>query len=243
MRPMNRLEESRKDDERPEPSTSEADQRQILYDFWDSLPGTKVLNIPSKVFTSHPVRPAILRVLREGIFEDDGATPPSKKPRRALNTKEIRRLLQEREDIEMSQTNLYFHLNVMERAGLIQVVSKILEGRHRVAYYGRVARTIIHRDPEDSLETYKRRFEEIGQLMGAKQPGFDSEQFRPMPEELLEIKKRRDRALGEWMARNEALMNAEGIDGLFVFDFLKVIDAVNPEYVRFFRKLADLLEL
>jgi DNA-binding transcriptional ArsR family regulator len=232
--------------EKPDtPPTPEkkAGERQILYDFWDSLQGVKVLNVPSKVFTSHPVRSAILRVLREGLLEDDEATPPSKKARHALNTKEIRRLLRETEDIEMSQTNLYFHINVMERAGLIQVVSRILEGRHKVAYYGRVARTIIQRDPEDSLETYKRRFEEIGRLIGVKRPGFDTAQLDPLPIELLEIKKRRDRALGEWMARNEALMNAEGIDSLSIFEFLKVIDSVDPEYVRFFRKVADLLEL
>lgn len=232
--------------EKPDtPPTPEkkAGERQILYDFWDSLPGVKVLNVPSKVFTSHPVRSAILRVLREGLLEDDEATPPSKKARHALNTKEIRRLLRETEDIEMSQTNLYFHINLMERAGLIQVVSRILEGRHKVAYYGRVARTIIQRDPEDSLETYKRRFEEIGRLIGVKRPGFDTAQLDPLPIELLEIKKRRDRALGEWMARNEALMNAEGIDSLSIFEFLKVIDSVDPEYVRFFRKVADLLDL
>jgi hypothetical protein len=64
-----------------------------------------------------------------------------------------------------------------------------------------------------------------------------------MPGELLEIKKRRDRALGEWMASNEALMNTEGIDNLIVFGFLKVIDSVNPEYVQFYRKVADLLGL
>jgi DNA-binding transcriptional ArsR family regulator len=240
---MNGKEESRKDDERPEPSTSEDDQHQKLYDFWDSLPGAKVLNVPSKVFTSHPVRPAILRILREGMQEDNKATPLSKKTRHALNTKEIRRLLQEKEDIEMSQTNLYFHLNAMKRAGLIQVVSRILEGRHKVAYYGRVARTIIQRDPEDSLETYKRRFEEIGRLIEVKRPGFDTTQLDLMPGELLDIKKRRDRALGEWMASNEALMNAEGIDSLSIFGFLKAIDSVNPEYVQFYRKVADLLEL
>ena len=49
--------------------------------------------------------------------------------------------------------------------------------------------------------------------------GFDSEQFGTMPGKLLEIKGRRDRALGEWMAKNEALMNAEGIDSPFIFDF------------------------
>ena len=229
-------------DKLPTPE-KKAGERQILYDFWDSLQGVKVLNVPSKVFTSHPVRSAILRILREGMPEDDEVTPPSKKTRHALNTKEIRRLLQETENIEMSQTNLYFHLNVMDRAGLIRVVSRILEGRHKVAYYGRVARTIIHRDPEDSLETYKRRFEEIGRLIGLKRPGFDVAQLDTLPGELLEIKGRRDRALGGWMACNEALMNAKGIDSLFIFEFLKVIDSVNPEYVQFFRKVADLVEL
>jgi len=53
----------------------------------------------------------------------------------------------------MSQTHLYFHLNVMKRAGLIQVVSKILEGRHKVSHSGHVARTMKNRDPEDSLIT------------------------------------------------------------------------------------------
>ncbi len=226
----------------PTPEANGADERQILYDFWESLPAVAVREIPSKVFTSHPVRPAILKVMREGILDQDATDRNVQKRRYALKPKEIRKLLGEREDIEMSQTNLYFHLNILEKEGLIQVVSRILEGRHKVAYYGRVARTIIHRDPEESLETYKRRFEEMRRLMKVKRPDFEIEQLDILSEELLEMKLRRDQALGEWMARNEALMNAEGIDSLIIFKFLKVIDSTHPDYVRFFRKIADLFE-
>jgi DNA-binding transcriptional ArsR family regulator len=216
--------------------SGEKGERRVLYDFWDNLPPVIVLNAPSKFMTSHPARPAVLRILREGV-EEAG----SEKPRHALSPKEIRKLLHERDGIEMSQTNLYFHLKKLVETGFITVVARLLEGRHRVAYYGRSARSILNRDPEESLERYRRRFQELGRLTKAKRPEFDMESLEGLAEEFLRIKQGRDREQGEWMGRNEELMTEQRIDAYTVYEFIKVLDILDPEYVAFIRKTRELL--
>jgi DNA-binding transcriptional ArsR family regulator len=215
------------------------DERKKLYEFWERLPPVTLLALSSKVMSSHPARPAILRILREGVV-DRFDEEPVERVRHALKADEIRARLKER-GIKMSKTNLYFHLGVLEENDLIKVVAKVLEGRHRVAYYGRTARGIIHRDPEESLQDYRRRFMEAGRLAKAKRPDLDLNVVEGLAEEYLRIKQRRDEALTDWMARNEALMSEHGIDFYVVFEFMKNLDAINPEYVQFLRMVAEKL--
>ena len=123
---------------------NQIDQKKILSEFWKTLPPVLVLALPSNVISSHPARPEILRLLREGIVDqlDDGT---EERVRHALKAEEIRAHLK-KQDIKVSKTSLYFHLGVLEDHGLIMVVAKILEGRHKVAYYGRTARGLIFTD-------------------------------------------------------------------------------------------------
>ncbi len=215
------------------------DERKTLYEFWEKLPPVTLLALSSKVMSSHPARPAILRILREGVV-DRFDEEPEERVRHALKADEIRARLKE-EGIKMSKTNLYFHLGVLEENDLVKVVAKVLEGRHRVAYYGRTARGIIHRDPEESLQDYRRRFMEAGRLAKAKRPDLDLRVVEELAEEFLRIKQRRDAALTDWMARNEALMSEHGIDFYVVFEFMKSLEAINPEYVQFMRMVAEKL--
>lgn len=217
------------------------DERKKLYEFWERLPPVTLLALSSKVMSSHPARPAILRILREGVV-DRFDEEPGERVRHALKADEIRARLKE-QDIKMSKTNLYFHLGVLEENDLVKVVAKVLEGRHRVAYYGRTARGIIHRDPEKSLQDYRRRFMEAGRLAKAKRPDLDLGVVEGLAEEYLRIKQRRDEALTDWMAGNEALMSEHGIDFYAVFEFMKNLDAINPEYVQFLRMAAKKLEI
>jgi DNA-binding transcriptional ArsR family regulator len=215
------------------------DSRETLYEFWDELPPIILLAISSKVMSSHPARSPILRILRRGVvdlFDEE----PKERVRRALKADEIRALLKD-EGIKMSKTNLYFHLGVLEEHGLIKIVAKLLEGRHKVAYYGRTARGIIHRDPEESLEKYRQNFAEAGKLAKAKLPELDIGVVEGMAEEYLRIKQRRDAALADWMARNEELINRQGVDFYALFEFIKDLDAVSPEYVQFLRMVAERL--
>lgn len=219
---------------------SHPDERRALYDHWSTIPFVALIEAPKKFFSSHPARSAILRILRAGITEEDPEEPSRSMKRHALSPKEIKGLLNDREKIEMSQTNLYFHLNTLEEVGAIKVVTKLLEKRHKIAYYGRVARLILTRDPEESLATYRRRFEEMGKLVRAMRPDIDPARFDGLPEEYLEIKRRRDNMLADWIARYDALMSAEGIDSILVFELLKDIASASPENIGFLRRVADL---
>ncbi len=213
--------------------------RKILYDFWDKLPPITLLSLSSEVLSSHPARPAIIRILREGIA-DHYDEEPRERVRRALKADEIRALLKERE-VKVSKTSLYFHLGVLEEHGLIKVVDKVLEGRHRVAYYGRTARGFIHRDPEENLEKYRRYFEAAGKLAKGKRPGLDPGVVEGLAEEYLKIKQRRDAALADWMVANEELINENEVDFYSVFEFIKSLDSVSPEYVEFMGKVSKTL--
>jgi DNA-binding transcriptional ArsR family regulator len=215
------------------------DERETLYEFWERLPPVTVLALPSNVMSSHPARPAILRVLREGVldrFEEE----PVERARHALKAEEIRARLKDR-GVKVSKTSLYFHLGVLEEHGLIKVVNKVLEGRHMVAYYGRTARGFIHRDPEENLEKYRRYFKEAGRLAKADRPGLDMGVVEELAEEYMGILQRRDAALADWMADNEELINENDVDFYSIFEFIKCLDSTSPEYMEFMGRVSKTL--
>jgi len=211
-------------------------ERETLFSYWNDLPNVILFELPSKIMYSHKARGAILKLLREGTKEGD-------RIRHALKVEEIRQQLQERYSIKMSQTNLYFHLGVLEEYGVIKVVKKITEGRHNVAYYGRTSKAILTRDPEESLEKYSAKFIEAGRWTKAKYPDFDAGQIMGLAEEYLQIKQRRDRELSKWVNENEELLRLHDIDLGQVFEFLKTLDSVNPEYVDFLNKIGKTLKI
>jgi DNA-binding transcriptional ArsR family regulator len=219
--------------------SDEKDERRVLFDYWTDMPLIQIHDVPSEIMESHQVRPAIMKILRAGI-PDERETG---RLRHALNTKEIRRTLLDRDGIKMSQHNLYFHLNKLEEIGYIKVVARLLEGRHNVAYYGRTARTILRRDTEESLEKYERWFQEMGRLAKSKRPEFDMGRLEGLAEEYLGIMRRRDRAQGEWMASNEESIYEGGIDSYSIFGLLQALDVMDPEYIGFIKKVRELFEV
>jgi DNA-binding PadR family transcriptional regulator len=211
----------------------------VLFEYWRDLQRVQLMDVPSEIIESHPVRPAIMKILRTGIPDER----ESGKLRHALNTKEIKSALLDRHDIKMSLHSLYFHLNKLEEIGYIKVVARIREGRHNVSYYGRTSRALLRRDPEESLEKYEKWLQEMGRLVKAKKPKFDMDQLNGLAEEYLGIMRRRDRALGEWMASNEELIYEAGIDSYSLFKFIQAMDVIDPEYLGFIKKVRDIFEI
>jgi DNA-binding MarR family transcriptional regulator len=219
--------------------SDETEDRSVLFEYWRDLPLVQIHDLPSEIIESHRVRPAIMKILRAGIPDEK----ESGRLRHALNTKEIRRTLLDREGIKMSQHNLYFHLNKLEEIGYIKVVARLLEGRHNVAYYGRTARSILRRDTEESLEKYERWFQEMGKVAKVKRPEFDMARLEGLAEEYLEIMRRRDRAQGEWMASNERLIYEGEIDSYSIFGLIQTMDVMDSEYIGFIKKVRELFEI
>jgi DNA-binding transcriptional ArsR family regulator len=225
-----------------DPCSAPEDKRRVLLDHWEEIPAVVLIEASGKVFKSHPVREAILTVLREGIEEEQADDPERSIQRHALSPKEIKKLLGERQGIDMSQTNLYFHLNTLEKTGAIKVVTKLTEGRHRVTYYGRVAHLILPRDPEESLVTYRKLFGELMKFVKTKRPDIDAAELQGLPEEYLRVKMKKDRLMANWLSKQDPLMDREGIDGTLIYKLLKDVYSLDPENIRLLHRIADLIE-
>jgi hypothetical protein len=218
------------------------DKNQILIDHWDKIPAFAYIDVPKDKYYSHPVRSEILGLFREGIEE----TSPEDKSmvRHALNVTEIKELLEKRKDRVMSITNLYFHLDVLEEIGLIKVAATLQKGPHgrnKVKYFGRVARNLFVGSEKISLESYTKRFEEFEKLANFLELHLP-EGYSNLPQKLLETKQHYYRVLGTWLVEYEDLIVKEKLDIGALYDFLKMINEINPKYNELFNEVFTLLQ-
>lgn len=207
--------------------TEEKTPRPILYEFWNELPKTKFMEISKDVLRSHPSRSAILKILRQGLTDDNVQSV-----RHAMSADEIRSSLTTEFKIKMSKTGLYFHLSTLEELGLIFIVTRILEGRHKVAYYSRSAQHLFIRDPDSRLEAYERQLDALEKLAQVVPLQKSLQNLSSTPKEYQKIKMDREQALGEWLVTHEDIINEKELNISDLFDALKLIDAVHPRYIE-----------
>lgn len=212
------------------------DSRDVLFEHWSSIPKLTFLDMPKSVMTTHNCRLGILRILREGLSEKVNG---KLKTRHALNAIEIRDLLVQNMKIKLSKTGIYFHLKTLEDVGLITTVSQLLEGRHKVAYYGRSAQHMFVRDPETRRQKYDARFRQLTKLVKAVDPGINVSSIRSISKQFHDLKREREQALGEWLVENEKLILSKGLEVSELFEILKILDSVNPRYVDLLGGILD----
>jgi hypothetical protein len=216
----------------------EKDPRSILYEFWEDLPKTKFVEISKDVLRTHPSRSAIIKILRKGLTDKDTNTI-----RHAMNADEILSSLINDFKIKMTKTGLYFHLGTLEEVGLIFIVTRILEGRHKVAYYTRTAQHLFIRDTTSRLEAYERQLKELENLAKAIPLHKSLHNLSRIPGEFQRVKMEREQALGEWLVKHEEIINEKGLNISDLFDALKMIDTVNPDYVKLLSSLLKSLQI
>ena len=218
------------------------DERKILYEYWDSIPALKLLDVSKQVNKSNPIRISIIRILSEGL--SDHFSEDQVKPRHALNVSEIKQLLKEKNDITISQTNLYFHLNILEKAGIIKTVATLLEGPHnrnKTKYYGRVARQLFITDQEQRYTKYGNQFREFKKLAGLLNINLP-EYFLDLPDKFVDLSQKRYSALAHWLSSHNSLIRSEKLDDSEIFEFLKLIDRFNPEHRNLLGEIFEIVE-
>lgn len=225
-----------------------------LFSFIKGIAEVKVLELP-KGFNEPPIRPAIMKVLREGIVDEI-----TKQKRFALNAREIKQELdkdkvlinklrqrkqqtQQKEDLpsEISYTNLYFHLNRLLEVGAIQTVVIAIERSHRIAYYGRTAHVILIRFPETELVKLKEMFAEFSKLVKVLTPDINKEEIERIPEQYYNLQMERVKRIAHWVADHADIIREQNLDTTTIFSALKTIDIINPEYQKVLGKLIDYL--
>jgi Fe2+ or Zn2+ uptake regulation protein len=219
--------------------TSNHNNLEALHAYWDGIPKYLFVDIEKEVLETHPARSAILRILREGISDKIENQPVQ---RRILNAEEIRKLLKN-ERIELSKTGMYFHLNTLEEVGLIKVVARILQKRHKVAYYGRVAHHLFIRESETRSNRYAKLLSELRKLLLKKYPNEHLPTGRTLAKEYESQKRRREEILGKWLIDNEDTINELNLEFNVIFDALKLIDSCNPGYQDIFREILKLVKM
>jgi DNA-binding transcriptional ArsR family regulator len=219
---------------RPSKNTKNEDEREVLYSVWDKIPKASFFDVEKQILQSHPARSEILRILKQGL--DDG------RRRYALNAQEIRKLLKKNSNITLSATNVYFHLNALEEHNLIQVVATILEKRHKVTYYGRSAQHLFVRPAESRLQSYVELSQEFSKFAKALDLDFNFRKLEKLPEDYHNLKRKREEILGRWISSNEEIVEKENLDLNRIFDFMKLIDSVNSEYLKIFQEFQEFLD-
>ncbi|MFQ5981013.1 MAG: helix-turn-helix domain-containing protein [Candidatus Heimdallarchaeota archaeon] len=227
---------------------SRSNGRQILFDFWEKLPVALFIETPRDKVLGHKARLPILRILRDGIVEP----PPGqtlKRRRHGLNAQEILKELQKHEDPKvqkLSLQSLYHHLEGLEEAGLIRPITVLREEREkrktRVAYYGRTARGFLF---SEALKEEKRfrQLAELAKLARATNADFEEAKAEAILKRFLKLQRERLEHLFEWITKNEPFLFENSTDFSYVFDFLILLDSVNPEYKAIFKELLEVLKL
>ncbi len=128
-------------------------KKKKLFEYWKNLKPIRLL--PQQVFdkTKQEVRKAIAKSLLLGIEDAYPGTGVQRK-RHVLNAKEIHKAVNEKIGYEVQKANLYFHINELEKLGIIQVVDAIsIDGSKRyTSFYGRTAKIYLLDVPKEKKE-------------------------------------------------------------------------------------------
>ena len=229
--------------------------RKILYSFWDSLPKLKFVKDAEKIYYAHDARILILKTLGEGLKEKDEGTGGGDVIRRALNIQEIFQRIQvykkekrqiesiDWKDFDISLHNLYFHIQKLEEAGLIQTIAILREGKHNVSYYGRRAQVMIFRIDYEEYEKIKNAFHAMAKLVPFVDSNFKTEDINEFYNRYVSIGKGQVRKLFEQLATFQTALDKTDVDPVDIVNFLELLTTVNSEFITLLKEMADYFNL
>lgn len=220
--------------------------RQILYDFWDKLPKMKFVKDAEKVYYAHPARILILKTLGEGL-------PENQTIRRALNVQEILQRIQiykEQEraiegvdwkGFDISIHNLYFHIQKLEEAGLIQTVAILREGRHNVSYYGRVAQVLIFRVDYEEYDKIKNAFAAMAKIAPLADNPFETEKIQKFYKKYVLIGQGHTKHLFDILTDYQSVFEKTDVDPGDVLNFIELLFTVNSDFIELIEEMKNYL--
>lgn len=190
------------------------EDRLQLIEFWKTVPAIKIFRLQEEIWNNlinQEVRSAILDILREGIEEEPSTEGENVQQRNALSAQELRKWINEQFKIKTKIANIYFHLKILQEAGLIQAVTTLFEGKHHATYFGRTAKLFICRDPE--LDWQKGpQFKNLVDLITHFNPGQKKEETTEFVKKFFEKYENSDKTIIEWIEKHEELLTTMVID-------------------------------
>ncbi len=239
----------------PEKTQFNPRDRQVLYDFWNKLPPIKLVKDAEKIYYAHTVRILILKSLGEGLSEASERPDSQKIIRRALSAQEIYQRVQhykeikrqidgvDWKDFEVSLNNLYFHIQKMEEANLIQTIAILREGRHNVSYYGRTAQVLVFRIDYEEYEKVKNAFSAMVEITPHMDSDLDPQKIQEFYQRYISIGQNYTKKLFENLTHYEEALKITAVDPGDILNFLELLHTVSPEYIELLKEMTDYLDL
>jgi hypothetical protein len=116
-------------------------KKRIQYTYWLELPFKKMVSTASyNRLEQSDVKQFIIKFIRDGVEGEFG----KELRRHAFTVKELKEAFEKQTgNIKYSISNFHFHINNLVEEGYIQEITRILEDRHYVSYFGRTAKSFV----------------------------------------------------------------------------------------------------
>lgn len=217
---------------------------EVLFSFWSQIPAIAQYRDDQEKLqlVTQDVRRRIVEILRTGVEDKHPLTGEMKK-RRALSVKEIQDFLNKRfEGDHFKLTNLYFHIEKLVQAGLLQEVANIKDGRRTVTYFGRTAKIFLflQNEPREPTDLWEALFPIIPKLNPTvtedEVTRLKKRVFRRNPEVMEE-------KIIAWFEKNNEVLAGQDIDFAQLYNLLARILLYDHEYQEDINLMAKILDL
>ncbi|MFX1514228.1 MAG: winged helix-turn-helix domain-containing protein [Promethearchaeota archaeon] len=214
---------------------------EILFEFWKSVPIVQIIPDPHASlfkFINQDVRGAILDLLREGI--EDEIKAGTKRRRFSLNARELQKYVNNRLLTPIKLSNIYFHLQKLEKQNLIQVVAIKKEGKHHAAYYGRTAKFFIFNDTSKEIRTIMRQT--LHTLIARINPKWENRRINLLLDNFFNHKENQFKSALAWIEKHEDLLTNLEVDIGEIYFLLEHLGISDSQISSSYRQLAESLQ-
>lgn len=220
-------------------------KQQKLFEYWDNLKQIIMLDEDTFGKTKQEVRKAINYAMLTGIKDTEPATGIQRK-RHVLNAREIKEIAEEKLEKTIEKANLYFHLNEMEKIGIITVVDAMpitRESKRHTSYYGRTAKVFLLEVDKEREELPILHREEFHQFLRILNPKLEKEEYQETIDKLAAINRYRHDLFKIWLEDNEHQLNQVDLDFKELYSLIDLVSRYDEKVFSGIKELKNLLGL
>ena len=222
-----------------------------FYEYWKSVPRIKELNYENFNKLKQEIRNAIFNLLKEGIVEKHPVTKKEVR-RHLLNAKEIKYYISlnkgnstknEKDEDKITFQNLYFHLNTLEKAGIIKIVDEIKIKKKLISYYGRTAKNYLLDDIKDKEELKLLDKKELVDFLLKINPNVPEQEIISVLTKIKDIKFLNRDFIISWLNEFGSEMDNFNLEFKELFTLINFLKIDDPEISKAIDELGKLLKL
>lgn len=216
---------------------------EMLYNIWKTIPVIKRMGSAEYQVAKQEVRGLVLEILRKGITEATESPGFSSRIRHALNAQELLEEVNNCIESQIKLPNIYFHLQKLQDAGLVEVVVNIRKGKHDVAYFCRTAKFFMFeaQEPGESNSIDPTLAKNLMDLITHFNPEIAREEVLELLQEFYSMQNAIYDDIVTWIEEHEEILTKYDINLPLVFSVFQIIATSDAMMVKLHSKLAKLL--